>query len=102
MQDGQIAVSQSEEVTQAKTSNPRTAIGVEDPLHYVVVVSDGRSDESEGLSLYELAAVLQAQGCSTAYLQVLSDNTGARAMYRQMGYEETYEYWFRIKRFETE
>lgn len=39
------------------------------------------------------------QGCDTAYLQVLSDNHGARAMYRQLGYTETYEYWFRTKRF---
>lgn len=39
------------------------------------------------------------QGCSTAYLQVLSDNHGARALYRQLGYTETYEYWFRTKRF---
>ncbi len=40
----------------------------------------------------------KAQGCHTAYLQVLSDNSGARALYRQLGYEETYEYWFRTKR----
>ncbi len=39
------------------------------------------------------------QGCDTAYLQVLSENTGARALYRGLGYEETYEYWFRTKRF---
>jgi len=37
--------------------------------------------------------------CHTAYLQVLSDNVGARALYRGLGYRETYEYWFRIKRF---
>ena len=37
------------------------------------------------------------QGCRRAYLQVLSDNVGARAMYRLLGYRETYEYWFRTK-----
>lgn len=36
-------------------------------------------------------------GCQTAYLQVLADNHGARAMYRNLGYGETYEYWFRVK-----
>lgn len=41
----------------------------------------------------------KAQGCRRAYLQVLSDNLGARAMYRGLGYEETYEYWFRTKKF---
>lgn len=37
------------------------------------------------------------QGCTRAYLQVLSDNLGARAMYYGLGYWETYEYWFRTK-----
>lgn len=36
-------------------------------------------------------------GCHTAYLQVLADNSGARALYRQLGYEESYGYWFRVK-----
>lgn len=36
-------------------------------------------------------------GCYTAYLQVLADNSGARALYRQLGYEESYGYWFRVK-----
>lgn len=39
----------------------------------------------------------KAQGCTTAYLQVLSDNLGARSLYRGLGYEETYGYWFRVK-----
>lgn len=37
------------------------------------------------------------QGCHRAYLQVLADNFGARALYRQLGYEESYGYWFRVK-----
>lgn len=39
----------------------------------------------------------KAQGCHTAYLQVLADNFGARALYRRLGYEESYGYWFRVK-----
>lgn len=39
----------------------------------------------------------KAGGCDTAYLQVLADNYGARALYRQLGYEESYGYWFRVK-----
>ena len=38
-------------------------------------------------------------GCHTAYLQCLAGNHGAIAMYRQLGYEKSYEYWFRTKRF---
>ena len=39
-------------------------------------------------------------GCDAAYLQVLADNTGARALYRMLGYTENYKYWFRIKHFD--
>ncbi len=38
-----------------------------EPLHYVFVVSDGRTTESAGLSLYELASVMQEYGCTVAY-----------------------------------
>ncbi|MCH3968818.1 MAG: phosphodiester glycosidase family protein [Atopobiaceae bacterium] len=65
--DGQVAVDEDTEVDQAKTSNPRTAIGMISPLHYVMVVSDGRTSQSSGLSLYQLAQVLRDQGCTFAY-----------------------------------
>ena len=65
--NGQIAVAANEEVGQSKSSNPRTAIGMVSPLHYVVVVSDGRTGDNEGLSLYELAQVLIDNGASFAY-----------------------------------
>ena len=65
--DGQIAVTETEEVGKAMASNPRTAIGILEPLHYVFVVSDGRTEESEGLTLYELAEFMQSIGAATAY-----------------------------------
>lgn len=65
--NGQIVVAANEEVGQSKSSNPRTAIGMVSPLHYVVVVSDGRTGDNEGLSLYELAQVLIDNGASFAY-----------------------------------
>lgn len=65
--DGAIAVSEGEEVGKAKASNPRTAIGIIDDLHYVFVVSDGRTEESEGLSLVQLAEFLSDLGAVTAY-----------------------------------
>lgn len=65
--DGGIAVDANDEVGRAMASNPRTAIGVIDDLHYVFVVSDGRTSENDGLSLYELAAFMQSLGCETAY-----------------------------------
>ena len=65
--DGEIAVSSNEEVGRAMASNPRTAIGIVDDLHYLFVVSDGRTNASEGLSLRELAQVLEELGAKTAY-----------------------------------
>ena len=65
--NGSITVSENAEVSQSKTSNPRTAIGMISPLHYVIVVSDGRTSDNAGLTLYELAEVFKAQGATVAY-----------------------------------
>lgn len=65
--DGEIAVDEGDEVGRAMASNPRTAIGIVDELHYLFVVSDGRTSASKGLSLKELASVLQDLGAKTAY-----------------------------------
>ncbi|MEA4813392.1 MAG: phosphodiester glycosidase family protein [Oscillospiraceae bacterium] len=65
--DGLISVGENDEVDLAKTSNPRTAIGMISPLHYVFLVSDGRTDESEGLTLYELACFMRSCGVVCAY-----------------------------------
>ena len=67
VEDGEIAVSENDEVGRAMASNPRTAIGVIDDLHYVFVVADGRTSDSDGLSLHELATFMQSIGCKTAY-----------------------------------
>ncbi len=65
--DGEVAVTESEEVGKAKASNPRTAIGIVDAGHYLFVVSDGRTQESAGLSLYELAVFMESLGARLAY-----------------------------------
>lgn len=67
LQDGQVSVDKNTEVDQATASNPRTAIAQLGQLHYLMVVSDGRTDRSEGLSLYQLATFLQSLGAKTAY-----------------------------------
>ena len=67
VENGEIAVDTSTEVGQAMASNPRTAIGIIDENHYIIVVSDGRTSESEGLSLYQLAEVMKSYGAKTAY-----------------------------------
>lgn len=65
--NGDIAVDVNSEVKLSKTSNPRTAIGMIEPLHYICVVSDGRTSESKGLSLYQLAEFMKGLGTVTAY-----------------------------------
>lgn len=67
IEDGEIIVDANSEVDKAMTSNPRTAIGQIEEGHYIVVVSDGRTDESAGLTLLQLATVMQDQGCTVAY-----------------------------------
>jgi len=76
--DGSVAVTEDEEVGKAKASNPRTAIGIVDDLHYILVVSDGRTSESTGLSLYQLASFMKGLGVQTAYNL---DGGGSSAMY---------------------
>ncbi|MFI3125310.1 phosphodiester glycosidase family protein [Streptococcus suis] len=67
VENGEIVVDTSTEVGRAMAYNPRTAIGIIDENHYIIVVADGRTSESEGLSLYQLAQVMQEYGAKTAY-----------------------------------
>ncbi len=67
VENGKISVTESEEVGKAKASNPRTALGILEPLHYLFVVSDGRTEESQGLTLYQLAEFMQTLGTTIAY-----------------------------------
>lgn len=76
--EGDVLVNKHSEVERAMRSNPRTAIGEISPLHYILVVSDGRTEESEGLSLWELAQFMQKLGCRTAYNL---DGGGSSAMW---------------------
>lgn len=73
-----ISVDTDDEVHMARESNPRTAIGIIDKNHFVFVVSDGRTEESEGLSLYELAQFMKDLGVTTAYNL---DGGGSTTMY---------------------
>lgn len=67
VENGEVSVEKGQEVSRAKSSNPRTAIGIVGENHYVFVVSDGRTSDSQGLGLYELAEFMQSLGVTTAY-----------------------------------
>jgi exopolysaccharide biosynthesis protein len=76
--NGEVNITTNTEVDQSMTSNPRTAIGIVDNLHYIIAVSDGRTSASTGLSLYQLAEVMKNYGCTTAYNL---DGGGSSTMY---------------------
>lgn len=78
MKNNEITVSKNQEVGKAMSSNPRTAIGITEDNHYIFVVSDGRTSESKGLSLYELATFMKSIDCNTAYNL---DGGGSSTMY---------------------
>ncbi len=78
VKSGIVTVGENDEVGQAMQSNPRTAIGIIEPGHYLFVVSDGRTDESEGLSLKQLGDFMRTLGAKTAYNL---DGGGSSTMY---------------------
>ena len=47
-------------------------------VHYIVIVSDGRTSESSGLTLYEMAELMKSYGVTTAYNL---DGGGSSTMY---------------------
>ena len=78
LKNGEIAVTATQEVDYAMAKNQRTVIGIIEPLHYVIIVSDGRTDESTGLSLYEIADFMKRYGVVTGYNL---DGGGSSTMY---------------------
>ena len=47
--------------------NPRAAIGYYEPGHYCFMMVEGRRDNSEGVTLTELAQIFEELGCKSAY-----------------------------------
>ena len=74
--DGQVCA--TNETTVSQRSNPRTAIGQISPLHYIFIVVDGRTDESKGMTLRELAQEFVDRGATVAYNL---DGGGSAAMW---------------------
>jgi exopolysaccharide biosynthesis protein len=66
IENGEIALGKNLESRDKKTT-PRCAIGMIEPLHYIFVVANGRTDEDRGLTTMELARVFEKYGCTFAY-----------------------------------
>lgn len=68
LENGELSVDSGDEVTgRSMASNPRTAIGIKPDGTYIFMVSDGRTDESEGFSLLQIAEFMKDLGAETAY-----------------------------------
>lgn len=67
LDNGEFMVNTKSEVDLCYVTNPRSAIGMVEPLHYYVVVADGRTKVSHGLTLYEVADFMKRLGCVKAY-----------------------------------
>lgn len=79
IENGEVSVNENTEVDRAMASNPRTAVGMIDALHYVFVVADGRTSASSGLKVKQLADFMKnTLGCTTAYNL---DGGGSSTMY---------------------
>ena len=66
--NGAISVTKGQEISgQSMADNPRTSIGMVEPLHYVIIVGNGRTNDSKGLTLYQLAQALAYEGCKIGY-----------------------------------
>lgn len=78
LKDGAAVVGSGDDVKDHLSSNPRTVIAEVSPLHYMFVVSDGRTGTNKGLSLLQLAEFLRSLGAKNAYN---FDGGGSTAMY---------------------
>ncbi|MCK9204502.1 MAG: GNAT family N-acetyltransferase [Bacteroidales bacterium] len=64
-----------------------------------IVVDPAHREQGLGRRIVE--AILswgKKQGAHTAYLQVLTDNFPAINLYKKMGFNEKYQYWYRMKK----
>jgi len=66
-------------------------------LYDIVIAPDYRGQGYGKELVRNLLIWGRADGCKTAYLQVMVNNTPARNVYGRIGFEEVYRYWYRIK-----
>ena len=67
VRDGEVDIDPEYETGKAVAENPRTGIGMIEPLHYVFIVTDGRGSGSDGLTVRELAELMVDLGVQVGY-----------------------------------
>ena len=76
IKDGEIGSAEGDWYETVK--DPRTAIGQKGELEYVILIANGRSKKSEGISMYDAAVELQNRGC---YIGYNLDGGGSTTLY---------------------
>lgn len=76
--DGEIVASTDDGYDRDEVNNPRTAFGMVSENHYMFVVVDGRSRDSNGVDIEELADIMDELNCTEAYN---FDGGGSSTMY---------------------
>ncbi len=77
-----------------------TGVREEDYIGLFDIVTD-KKHRGKGYGQQLIVAILnwgKHQGAKYAYLQVMSNNYPALHLYKKLGFEEIYRYWYRIKR----
>lgn len=64
MKDGKLSEMAYES---SESKNPRCAIGMVEPGHYVAIMAEGRLKRSEGVTVSYLAKLMRAKGCQVAF-----------------------------------
>ncbi len=67
VRDGVMQLPPEGYIGDPKRDNPRAALGQLGPLHYLLVVVDGRTDYSKGIDTTTLAAFMKSKNCLQAY-----------------------------------
>ncbi|WP_160724526.1 phosphodiester glycosidase family protein [Bacillus sp. USDA818B3_A] len=75
---GQVSIDTNFGNRSIQDANPRTGIGIISPNHYVFIIVDGRSEESQGMTLTDFAKTFEDLGCTEAYNL---DGGGSSTMY---------------------
>ena len=53
--------------TSGDSKNPRAAIGMVEPGHYVAIMAEGRLKRSSGITIQHLAQLMRAKDCQVAF-----------------------------------
>lgn len=90
-----LSISQDEQII-------ATGLGILDRDYigiYAIHVSERYRQKGLGKTVVETLLFHGKQnGAAHAYLQVVADNTAAKHLYRKIGFQYLYTYWFRVRR----